>query len=93
MRNFTEQADNKVIRNNFQRMTDLLFFCLERLAIVGVSGIITTNLGKTATRAKVTGRKKTDTSLQNMTFSLTGGGHFFGPCFLSLNLNKFSYYQ
>ena len=93
MRNSIEQADNKVIRNNVQRMTDLLFFCPERLAIVGVSGIITTNLGKTATRAKVTGRKKTDTSLQNMPFSLTGGGHFFVPWFLSLNQNKFFYYQ
>jgi hypothetical protein len=60
-------------------MTDLLFFCPEKVAIVGVSGIITTNLGKTATRTKVTGRKKTDTSLQNMPFSLTGEGHFFWP--------------
>jgi hypothetical protein len=58
-------------------MTDLLFFCLERVAIVGISGIITTNLGKTATLTKVTGRKKTDTSLQRLPFSLTGEGHFF----------------
>ena len=60
-----------------RRMTDLLFLCPEKVAIVGISGIITTNLGKTATRTKVTGRKKTDTSLQNMPFSLTGEGHFF----------------
>ena len=77
MRNFTEQADNKVIRNNFQRMTDLLFFCLEKVAFIQVSGIITTNLGKTATHIKIAGREKTDTSLQNMPFSLTGEGHFF----------------
>jgi len=68
---------NTAIRTQNQWMANLLFFCLEKVAIVGVSGIITTNLGKTATRTKVTGRKKTDTSLQNMPFSLTGEGHFF----------------
>jgi len=52
-------------------------FCPEKLAIIKLSGIITTNLGKTATLAKIAGRKKTDTSLQNMLFSLNGGGHFF----------------
>jgi len=68
---------SETIRGKYQAMTGLLFFCPEKVAIVDISGIITTNLGKTATRAKVTGRKKTDTSLQNMPFSLTGGGHFF----------------
>jgi hypothetical protein len=34
-------------------MRNMLFFCPEKVAIVGVSGIITTNLGKTATHAKV----------------------------------------
>ena len=62
-------------------MLYLLFFCPEKVAIVRISGIITTNLGKTATRTKVTGRKKTDTSLQNMPFSLTREGHFFWPAF------------
>jgi len=57
-------------------MTDLLFFCPEKVAIVDISGIITTNLGKAATRTRITGRKKTNTSLQNMPFSLTGEGHF-----------------
>ena len=55
----------------------LLFFCLEKVAFIQVSGIITTNLGKTATRIKIAGREKTDTSLQNMPFSQTGEGHFF----------------
>jgi len=58
-------------------------FCPEKVAIIGVSGIIATNLGKSATHTKVAGRKKTDTSLQNMPFSLTGEGHFF--CFLILS--------
>jgi hypothetical protein len=66
-----------VVPNKLQQMRDLLFFCPERVAIIGVSGIITTNLGKTATRTKVTGRKKTDTSLQNMPFFLTEEGYFF----------------
>lgn len=57
----------------------LLFFCLEKVAIVIISGIITTNLGKTATRIKIAGREKTDTSLQNMPFSKNGEGHFFCP--------------
>jgi hypothetical protein len=52
-------------------------FCPERLAIALFSGIITTNLGKTATLTEIAGREKTDTSLQNMPFSLTGEGHFF----------------
>ena len=72
-------VSNMAIRKKNQQMMDLLFFCLERVAIVGISGIITTNLGKTATRTKVTGRKKTDTSLQRLPFSLTGEGHFFWP--------------
>jgi hypothetical protein len=58
-------------------------FCPEKVAIVSVSGIITTNLGKTATYTKVAGREKTDTSLQNMPFSLTGEGHFFRLLVLS----------
>ena len=73
----TEMIIRTVIRNKRQQMRDLLFLCPERVAIVSVSGIITTNLGKTATRAKVTGRKKTDTSLQNMPFFLTEEGRFF----------------
>ena len=55
----------------------LLFFCWEKVAIICISGIITTNLGKTATRIKIAGREKTDTSLQNMPFSRPGEGHFF----------------
>ena len=55
----------------------LLFFTQKKLAFCMFSGIITTNLGKTATHTKVAGREKTDTSLQNMPFSLTGEGHFF----------------
>jgi len=57
--------------------TTFVVFCPERLAIVLVSGIITTNLGKTATHTEIAGRVKMDTSLQNMPFSLTGEGHFF----------------
>ena len=56
-------------------------FCPERLAIVLFSGIITTNLGETATLTEIAGRKKTDTSLQNMPFFLTGEGYFFWPDF------------
>jgi len=67
----------------------LLFFCPERLAIVGISGIITTNLGKTATLTKVTGRKKTDTSLQKLPFSLTGEGHFFWSRYFDQFLKKY----
>jgi hypothetical protein len=52
-------------------------FCPEKVAFAGISGIITTNLGKTATLSKIAGREKTDTSLQNMPFSLIGEGHFF----------------
>jgi hypothetical protein len=59
-----------------------LFFCIKKVAIAPVSGIITTNLGKTATPIKIAGREKTDTSLQNMPFSQTGEGHFFYPAFL-----------
>jgi|GEM_PF-2327463 len=55
----------------------MLFFIQKSLAFVVFSGIITTNLGKTATNTKVAGREKTDTSLQNMPFSLIGEGHFF----------------
>jgi hypothetical protein len=57
----------------------LLFFCVKKVAIAPVSGIITTNLGKTATPIKIAGREKTDTSLQNMPFSRTGEGHFLCP--------------
>ncbi len=60
----------------------LLFFCPETLAINCISGIITTNLGKTATKSKIAGREKTDTSLQNMPFSIIGEGHFFCLLFL-----------
>jgi hypothetical protein len=56
-------------------------FCPERLAIVLISGIITTNLGKAATLTEIAGRKKTDTSLQDMPFSLTGEGYFFWPVY------------
>ena len=66
-----------VTRNKLRQMRDLLFFSPERVAIIGVSGIITTNLGKTATHTEIAGREKTDTSLQNMPFSQTGEGHFF----------------
>ena len=59
----------------------LLFFCIKKVAIAPFSGIITTNLGKTATPIKIAGREKTDTSLQNMPFSRTGEGHFFWPGF------------
>ena len=56
---------------------DLLFLAQKVLAFFKISGIITTNLGKTATQAKIAGREKTDTSLQNIPFSLTGEGYFF----------------
>ena len=58
-------------------MLTFVVFCPEKVAIVKISGIITTNLGKTATLIEIAGREKTDTSLQNMPFSLTGEGHFF----------------
>ncbi|NOR20370.1 MAG: hypothetical protein GQ538_09825 [Xanthomonadales bacterium] len=58
-------------------ITIFVVFCPERLAIVLLSGIITTNLGKTATLTGIAGREKTDTSLQNMPFFLTEEGHFF----------------
>jgi len=77
MHSVSEQAINVAVRNKHRQMTDLLFFCPEKVAIVDISGIITTNLGKTATRTRITGRKKTDTSLQKLPFSLTGEGHFF----------------
>jgi hypothetical protein len=70
-------ATKPAIRHNYEQMTLLLFFCPEKVAIFGISGIITTNLGKTATHTEIAGRKKTDTSLQNMPFSLTGEGYFF----------------
>ncbi len=62
---------------NHQQMRHLLFFCPEKVAIGVISGIITTNLGNTATYTKVVGREKTDTSLQSMPLSKTGEGHFF----------------
>jgi hypothetical protein len=65
-----------------QQKRHLLFFCPEKVAIISVSGIITTNLGRTATHTEVIGRVKTDTSLQNMPFSLAGEGHFFLLVFL-----------
>ena len=74
IRNFLMSSANW---SKWQKMRSLLFFCPKSLAIVSVSGIITTNLGKTATLTRVTGRKKTDTSLQNMPFSQTGEGYFF----------------
>jgi len=55
----------------------LLFLCPNKVAIIGISGIITTNLGKTATHTEIAGREKTDTSLQNMPFSLNREGYFF----------------
>jgi len=62
---------------NHQQMRHLLFFCPEKVAIGVISGIITTNLGNTATYTKVVGREKTDTSLQSMPLSKIGEGHFF----------------
>ncbi len=60
-------------------MQHLLFFTQKTLAFFYFSGIITTNLGKTATHTEIAGRKKTDTSLQNMPSSVAGGGYFFVP--------------
>ena len=77
MPSVSQQAINVACRNKNGRIADLLFLCPEKVAIVGISGIITTNLGKSATRTRITGRKKTDTSLQRLPFSLTGEGHFF----------------
>jgi tRNA U55 pseudouridine synthase TruB len=54
-------------------------FCPEKVAIRSISGIITTDLGKTATHAEVRRAQKTDTSLQNMPFFLTEERHFFWP--------------
>jgi len=68
--------------------TTFVVFYPERLAIVVVSGIITTNLGKTATHTEIAGREKTDTSLQNMPFSLTGEGHFFYLEIYELGISK-----
>jgi len=65
-------------------MAVFVVFCPETLAIVLFSGIITTDLGKTATLTEIAGRKKTDTSLQNMPFSLTGEGYFFVSCFMGV---------
>lgn len=56
---------------------NLLFFTQKTLAFFKISGIITTNLGKTATQAKIAGREKTDTSLQSIPFTLMGEGYFF----------------
>jgi hypothetical protein len=64
-------------RKNIAASKKCCFFVNKKVANDRVSGIIATNLGKTATRTKVTGRKNTDTSLQNMPSSLIGGGHFF----------------
>jgi len=47
----------------------LLFFSQKTLAFFVFSGIITTNLGKSATHTKSAGSKKTDTSLQKTPFS------------------------
>jgi hypothetical protein len=77
----------------FAKKIHLLFFCPEKLAIFAISGIITTNLGKTATHTKVAGREKTDTSLQNMPFSLTGEGHFFWFGFLPVIIKNTKYNQ
>jgi hypothetical protein len=63
-------------QNSFKKGM-FVVFCPEKVAILMISGIITTNLGKTATLTRIAGRKKTDTSLQNMPSSLKGGGHFF----------------
>jgi hypothetical protein len=60
-------------------------FCPEKVAILIISGIITTNLGKTATLTRIAGRKKTDTSLQNIPLSQTGEGYFFVCCFFIAN--------
>jgi len=77
MRYYFLIATKSANRHNYEQMTLLLFFCPEKVAIFGISGIITTNLGKTATHTEIAERKKTDTSLQNIPFSLTGGGYFF----------------
>ena len=53
-----KQLDYLIIPDMVHQLAGLLFFCPIRVAIADVSGIITTNLGKTATRTKVTGRKK-----------------------------------
>ncbi len=45
----------------FLPIKHLLFFVQKKFAIVLISGIITTNLGKTATHTKSAGRKKMDT--------------------------------
>ena len=75
MQDFSGNTIGFAIMDNYRQI--LVVFCPEKVAIFGVSGIITTNLGKTATHTKIAGRENTDTSLQNMPFSLTGGGYFF----------------
>jgi hypothetical protein len=77
MRYYFLIATKSANRHNCEQMTLLLFFCPEKVAIPDISGIITTNLGKTATHTEIAERKKTDTSLQNIPFSLTGEGYFF----------------
>jgi hypothetical protein len=77
MRYYLAIASKPANRHNYDQMTLLLFFCPVKVAIVGISGIITTNLGKTATHTEIAERRKTDTSLQNIPFSLTGEGYFF----------------
>lgn len=70
-------ATNVASKYLYPQKQHLLFFCPNKVAIIGISGIITTNLGKTATHTEIAGREKTDTSLQNMPFSLNGEGYFF----------------
>jgi len=55
----------------------LLFFCPEGVAIVNISGIITTNLGESATHAKVRRARKDGYITPKYAFPLTGGRYFF----------------
>jgi hypothetical protein len=80
-------------QNSFKKGM-FVVFCPEKVAILMISGIITTNLGKTATLTRIAGRKKTDTSLQNMPFSQIGEGHFFCLLFFfnkQIIFNKYSH--
>ena len=58
MRNVSEITVSTTIWGPYHQMRHMLFFCPEKVAIVGVSGIITTDLGNVATHPGLQGARR-----------------------------------
>jgi hypothetical protein len=71
----------------------LLFFVQKKLAIFIISGIITTNLGKTATHTKNRRARKDGYTTPKIALLLKQRGAFFLPDTFALNVYIIIYYN